>query len=68
MAPNHLKQMVYFSPGYDSMTWWCRLRIKKYGMSLVCKGFIATAEKDEYNTTVYKSLSNTGPITSHHPM
>ena len=30
MAPILLKQMVYFYPGYGSVTWWRHQRIKKH--------------------------------------
>ena len=32
-APILLKQMVYFYPGDDSATWWCRQQIKKESMA-----------------------------------
>ena len=33
MAPNDLKQMVYLSLGYDSITWWLHERITNYDRS-----------------------------------
>ena len=39
MTPTLLKQIVYFSPGYDSVTWWRHQRIKTYNRSPLIKSY-----------------------------
>ena len=53
-APVLLKQMDYFSPGYDSLAWWCLQWIKTYDIPPLI--FVATFPGAQH----YKDRARTG--------